>query len=181
MISREALDSVSKRATDFIKERLAAVGRSGGGGGGGGGEGGSAAHRQLSRGDSEEGLLSPEEMERRRRNGDLSSEQGGFVLKDGEVGLDGDDAATADDAAGIPASLATLLTASPGSARAEKAELEHWLLAHDCGAACDATELLVSRGVNLAKLCELAPEGLARSLPFLGLGHRCLLQHTLAR
>ncbi len=58
----------------------------------------------------------------------------------------------------------------------------YWLVAHECGALLDdPAELLVSRGINVAKLLELAPDGLAKSLPFLGLGHRCLLQYTLAR
>lgn len=164
VISKDVLGSVSKKATEFIRAQLAAP---------------RPRRRDSANSDAEDaaaGMLSAEEMGRRAQR---SSEQGCdeiFLLEDG--GLDGDEVTTDGT---IPASLATLLTTSPGSVHAEKAELEHWLVEHDCGAACDSVELLVSRGVNLQKLLKLAPESLKRTLPFLGLGHRCLLQHTLER
>ena len=46
-----------------------------------------------------------------------------FAIEDGE-GVDGD--TLTDTSSTMPASLATLLSKSPGSIQAEKAELQHW-------------------------------------------------------
>ena len=55
------------------------------------------------------------------------------------------------------------------------------LMRHDCSSAVSSVDLLVGRGINLEKLTDLAPETLSTTLPFVGLGHRCLLQHTLTK
>jgi len=162
VISKEALDNVSKKATDFIRAQLMSTGGAKNRFVGGGGAG-----------DTED-TCDDETLLNASRG--MSVEQGEevFAIEDGQ-GLN------ESEIMGEDAELEDLLSTEPGTARAETAELQHWLMEHDCGAVCESAELMVSRGVNLKKLLGLAPDALAYSMPFVGLGHRCLLQHTLTK